>query len=164
MVAGMLQEHLQKIVNVSLKRTPSQATELLDTEPQNLQTKEQQESMEEEPTINHTEEIKGKRYQAMPEVEVRMVQEEKIKPGTMREILVHANIGHEGVILISPVWNLDNRHMCPRAISLMMTLPLQEKVEGPIMEKQRQRNKNGHRYATYAVYNTSHKTIILPKN
>ena len=39
MVAGMLQEHLQKIVNVSLKRTPSQATKLLHTEPQNLQTK-----------------------------------------------------------------------------------------------------------------------------
>ena len=70
MVAGMLQEHLQKIVNVSLKQTPSQATELLDTEPQNLQTKEQQESTEEEPTINHTEEIKGKRYQAMPKVDV----------------------------------------------------------------------------------------------
>ena len=73
MVTRMLQEHLQKIVNVSLKRTPSQATELLDTEPQNLQTKEQQESTEEEPTINHTEEIKGKRYQAMPKVDVRTV-------------------------------------------------------------------------------------------
>ena len=69
----MLQEHLQKIVNVSLKRTPSQATELLDTEPQSLQTKEQQESTEEELTINHTEEIKGKCYQAMPKVDVRMV-------------------------------------------------------------------------------------------
>ena len=32
------------------------------------------------------------------------------------------------------------------------------------MEKQRQRNKKGRRYATYAVYNTSHETIILPKN
>ena len=69
MVAVMLQEHSQKIVNVSLKLTPSQAKELLDTEPQNLQTKEQQESTEEEPTINHTEKIKGKRYQAMPEVD-----------------------------------------------------------------------------------------------
>ena len=82
----------------------------------------------------------------------------------MREILVHANIGYEGVSLISPVWDLDNRCMYPRAISLMTTRPLQEKVDGPIMEKQRQRNKNGRRYATYAVYNTSHKTIILPKN
>ena len=54
--------------------------------------------------------------------------------------------------------------MYPRAISLMTTRPLQEKVDGPITEKQRQRNKNGHRYTTYAAYNTSHETIILPKN
>ena len=46
----------------------------------------------------------------------------------------------------------------------MMTRPLQEEVDGPITEKQRQRNKNGHRYANYAVYNTSNKTIMLPKN
>ena len=70
MVTGMLQEHLQKMANVSLKRTPSQATELLDTEPQNQPTKKQQEPAEEGQTINHTEEIKGKRYQAMPEVDV----------------------------------------------------------------------------------------------
>ena len=82
----------------------------------------------------------------------------------MREILVHANIGHEGVSLISLVWDLDNRCMYPRAISLMTTRPLQEKVDGPIMEKQRQRSKNRSRYATYAAYNTSHETILLPKN
>ena len=82
----------------------------------------------------------------------------------MREILVHTNIGYEGVSLISPVWDLDNRCMYPRAISLMTIRPLQEKVDGPIMGKQRQRNKNGCRYATYAVYNTSNKTITLPKN
>ena len=76
-------------------------------------------------------------YQAMPEVDVRMVREEKIKPGTMTEILVHANLGYEGVSLISPVWNLDNRCMYPRAISLMTTRPLQEEVNGPITEKQR---------------------------
>ena len=35
MVAGMLQEHLQKIANVTLEQTPSQATELLEAEPQN---------------------------------------------------------------------------------------------------------------------------------
>ena len=82
----------------------------------------------------------------------------------MRNILVHANIGHEGVGLISPVWDLDNRCMYPRAISLMMTRPLLEQVNGPITEKQRRRNKNRHRYATYTAYNTSHETIILPKN
>ena len=73
MVSGMLQEHLQKIANVSLKRTPSQATELLDTEPQDLQTKEHQGSAEEEPTVNHTEEIEGRCYQAMPEVDMHTV-------------------------------------------------------------------------------------------
>ena len=46
----------------------------------------------------------------------------------------------------------------------MTTRLLQEKVEGPLTEKQRQRNKNGRRYATYAVYNTSHEVITLPKN
>ena len=164
MVTGMLQEHLQKIVNVSLKRTPSQATELLDTEPQNLQTKEQQEAAEEGPTVNHTEEVKGKRYQAMPKVDVLTIREKKINLGMMREILVHTNIRHEGISLISPVWDLDNRCMYPRAISLKTTRPLQEKVEGPITEKQRQRNKNRQRYATYAIYNTSHEVITLPKN
>ena len=68
----------------------------------------------------------------MPEVDVRTVQEEKIEPGTMREIIVHANIGHEGAILISPLRDIDNRHMCPRAINLMTTRPLWEEVEGPI--------------------------------
>ena len=100
----------------------------------------------------------------MPKVDVRTVREEKIKPGTMTEILVHANMGYEGVSLISPVWNLDNRCIYPGAISLMTTQPLQEEVNWPMTEKQRQINKKGHRYATYAVYNTSHETIILPKN
>ena len=114
--------------------------------------------------MNHTEEVKGKRYQLMPELDVGTIQEEKINPGTMREILVHTNIGHEGIGLILPVWDLDNRCMYPQAISLMTTRPLQEKVEGPITEKQQQRNKNGRRYATYAVYNTRHEVITLPKN
>ena len=70
MVAGTLQEHLQKIANVTLRRTPSQATELLEAEPQSLETKEAQGPAKEEPTINHMEEIRGKRYQAMPEVDV----------------------------------------------------------------------------------------------
>ena len=39
MVAGMLHEYLQKISNVSLKQTPSQATELLDTGDQNMLTR-----------------------------------------------------------------------------------------------------------------------------
>ena len=93
--------------------------------------------------MNHMEEEKGKRYQAMPEVDVRTIQEEKINPVTMREILVHANMGHDEISLISPVWDLDNRCMYPRAISLMTARPLQEKVDGPITEKKRQRNNAG---------------------
>ena len=46
----------------------------------------------------------------------------------------------------------------------MTTQQLQEKVDGPPTEKQRLKNKNGRRYATYAAYNTSHDTILLPKN
>ena len=65
----MLQEHLQKIGNVALRRTPSKATELLDTEPQNLQTKEPKDT-EKGSTMNHMEEVKGKHYQSMPEVDV----------------------------------------------------------------------------------------------
>ena len=103
MVARMLQEHLQKIVNIMLRQTPSQATELLEAESQSLETKEAQEPVTEEPTINHTEEIRGKRYQAMPEVDIRTVQEEKIPPGTMKEILVYANTGYEGASLITPI-------------------------------------------------------------
>ena len=67
----------------------------------------------------------------MPKVEVRTVREEKIPAGMMKNILVHANIGQEGASLISPIWDPDNRGMYPRAISLMMTQPLQEKVDGP---------------------------------
>ena len=60
MVTGMLHEHLQKISNVSLKRMPSQATELLDTGSQIVPTEKQKGAIIEESTINHTEESKGK--------------------------------------------------------------------------------------------------------
>ena len=46
----------------------------------------------------------------------------------------------------------------------MTKRPLQEEASGPMTEKQRQKSKKGCRFATYAVYNTSHETIILPKN
>ena len=82
----------------------------------------------------------------------------------MREILVHVNMGHDRISLISPVWEPDNRCMYPQAISLMTARPIQEKVDGPITEKQQQRNKCRRRYATYAIYNTSHEVITLPKN
>ena len=46
----------------------------------------------------------------------------------------------------------------------MTTRSLQVEEEGPITAKQRQKIENGRRVATYAVYNTSHETIVLPKN
>ena len=104
----MLQEHLHKLEKVALARNPSQATELLNSEPQ----KEVDMGMQGQ-TMNHTEEINGKHYKDMPKVDVRTVRKEALEPGTMREIIVQANLGHESAVLISPVRDLDSRHMCP---------------------------------------------------
>ena len=92
-----------------------------------------------------------------------MVYEEKISPGTMKEILVQANLGHEGIGLITPVTGGDLYCIHPKAISLMTERPLQETEEGPITEKQRKKNENGSRYRMYGAYNASHETIILSK-
>ena len=119
MVAGMLQEHLQKIANITLERTPSQATELLETEPVNTEKKMDQDHTKEEPTVNQIDDDQRKCYQEMPEVDIRMVHEERIPPGTMKQILVHASLGHEGIGLITPVTGGDLRCICPKAISLM---------------------------------------------
>ena len=100
----------------------------------------------------------------MPELDLRLLYEEKIPPGTMKEILEHANLGHKGIGLITPATGGDLRCIHPKAISLMTERPLQETEEGPITEKQMKKNENGRRYATYAAYNASHETIILPKN
>ena len=66
----MLQENLQKIANITLERTPSQATELLETEPVNSEKKTDQNNTREEPTVNQIEDDQRKRYQEMPEVDV----------------------------------------------------------------------------------------------
>ena len=95
-----------------------------------------QEEIEKEPATNQTEDDHGKRYQEMPEVDIRMVHKEKILPGTMKEILVHANLGHIGVRLITPVTRGDLRCIHPKANSLMTKQPLHDMEEGPITEKQ----------------------------
>ena len=69
-----------------------------------------------------------------------MVHEEKIPPGTMKQILVHANLGHKGIGLIKPATRGDIRCIHPKAISLMTEWLLQETEEGPITEKQRKKN------------------------
>ena len=68
----------------------------------------------------------------MPEKDVQVVRDEKIPPGTMKEILVHTGIGHEGICLITPLVEGDIRCIYPRAISLMTKQPLQETKKGPI--------------------------------
>ena len=80
----------------------------------------------------------------------------------MKEILVHTGIGHEGICLITPLVEGDIRCIYPRAISLMTEQPLQATKKDPIGFS-RKGNKNMRQYATYAAYNTSHETIILPK-
>ena len=160
----MLQEHLQKIANITLKSTPGQATELLGTKLVNSEKKTDQEDMREEPTANQIEDDQGKRYQEMPKVDVQMVHKEKIPPGMMKQILVHANLGHKGIGLITPATGGDLHCIHPKTISLMTERLLQETEEGPITEKQRKKNGNGRHYGTYAAYNASHETIILPKN
>ena len=94
----------------------------------------------------------------MPEMDARTVREEKLEPGMMREIVVQADLGHEGAVLISPILDLDSRYICPRAISLMTERPLQDKEHRPMTAKQRHKIERGQRVATYAVYNMSQDT------
>ena len=93
-----------------------------------------------------------------------MVCKKRIPPGTMKRILVHANLRHKGIGLITPATGGDLHCIHPKAISLMTERLLQEMEEGPITEKQRKKNENGRCYGTYAAYNASYETIILPKN
>ena len=79
-----------------------------------------------EPTTNQMECDQGKQYQEMPKVDVRIVRDKKILPGTMKEILVQANLGHEGVGLITPAPGGDLCCIHPKAISLMTERPLRE--------------------------------------
>ena len=58
----MLQEHLEKIANITLERTPSQATELLEAEPVNSEKKTDQDNTREEQTTNQIEDNQRKRY------------------------------------------------------------------------------------------------------
>ena len=73
-----------------------------------------------------------------------MVHEEKIPPGTMKQILVHTNLGHKGIGLIKPATGGDLRCIHLKAISLMTERRLQEKEEGSITERQRKKNEYGH--------------------
>ena len=78
MVSDMLEGHLQKIFNITLERTPTQAMELLGTELVNIEETLDIDKAKKEPAANQMEADQGKRYQEMPEVDVRMVHEEII--------------------------------------------------------------------------------------
>ena len=64
-------------------------------------------------------------------MDIRIVRDEKILLGMIKEILVHTGIGHEGICLITPIVEGDMRCMYLRAISLMTEKPLQETKKAP---------------------------------
>ena len=73
MVSKMLEGHLQKIANITLKQMPSQAMELLGTELVNTGETVGEGKAGQEPTSNQMESDQGKQCQEKPEVDVQMV-------------------------------------------------------------------------------------------
>ena len=69
--------------------------ELLGTEVVNTEKPAGKSNSEKEPTANQMECGQKKQYQETPEVDIRRVQDKKIPPGMMKEILVQANIGQK---------------------------------------------------------------------
>ena len=90
---------------------------------------------EKEPTTNQMENDQRKQYQEMPKVDVRIVQDKKIPPGTMKKIVVQANIGHKGVRLITPAPGGDLYCIHPKAISLMTEWPLSQSEDRQMTAK-----------------------------
>ena len=97
-------------------------------------------------------------------MDVRTVQEERIPPGTMKEILVHANLGHKGIGLITPLAGGDLCCIHLKAICLMTKQPQNNEEDKAMTAKQQKKNEQGRHFGTYMAYNASHDTIILPKN
>ena len=82
----------------------------------------------------------------------------------MKEILVHANVEHERIGLITPLAGGDLHCIHPKAICLMTEQPQDNVEDKAMMAKHQKKNEQGCRFGTYMVYNASHDTIILPKN
>ena len=91
---------------------------------------------ERELTINRMESPQGKRLQEILEVDIRIVQKEKIPPRTMREILVQANLRHKGIGLITPASGRDLDCIHPKTSSLMIKKSPSELEDKPMTEKQ----------------------------
>ena len=115
--------HQQKLANITLERTLSQATELLGTELIKTGKALDKGKAEKEPAASQMETDQGKGYQEMPEVDIQTVQDKRIPPGTMKEILVHANLGHKGIRLITPSAEGDLCCIHPKSICLMTKQP-----------------------------------------
>ena len=81
MMSKMLESHLQKIANIMLERTPSQAMELLGTKLITTGKTPDKGDPEEEPAVNQMETDQGIQYQERPEVDVRTVRDERILLG-----------------------------------------------------------------------------------
>ena len=84
MMSDMLDGHLPKIANITLKWTTSQATNLLGTELVKTDETLDKGEAEMEPVANQIETDQGKRYQEMPDVDIQMEQDKRIPPGTMK--------------------------------------------------------------------------------
>ena len=85
-VSQILEGHFKKIPNITLEQVASQATELLGTELVNTEKPSRKDASEREPTTNQMEINQEEQYQEIPEVDVRIVRDEKIPLGTMKEI------------------------------------------------------------------------------
>ena len=134
-IKTMLEEYLQKLDNLALERLSSQATKLLNSEPRQAELGKPDKRQIEQ-SANQVEEINGKRYHDMPEMDARTLRAEKIEPGTIREKVVQEDVGHDGAVLITPVRGHDDRYVCPRAIMLMTNQPLQYKPSEQLTGKQ----------------------------
>ena len=75
-----------------------------------------------------------------------------------------ANLGHEGVGLITPAPEGDLSCVYLKAISVITEQPPSKLEDRPMTKKQWKINKNGRRIGTFMVYNVSHDTIVLLKN
>ena len=143
---------------------PSQATELLRTDLVNTDKSAGKDAPEREPITKQMESNQEEQYQEMPKVDVRIVRDKKIPPGTTKEILVQANIGHKGIGLIMQVPGGNLHCIHSMAINVIAEGPLGESEDKPMTVEQRKKNEKGRRLGIYVVFNSSHDTIVLRKN
>ena len=67
-------------------------------------------------------------------------------------------------MLLMPAPRGDLHCIYPKAIYLITEQPLGESEDDLMTAKQGKKNENRRTFGIYMVYNTSHDTIVLPKN